>query len=136
MIPLSKTSPQLLGFASLNDWSAFTVFRIRNKVPATLTSINIQYTDMQGNPVTVYRATGGKTFRTHYRLNTMTSNSALNGVGTVVTVFVVDRQVLNEITAPGYPADRYMIAIVTFRGEDDNGYDFKLSGKLSIKYYP
>lgn len=131
------------GTLAIGNWEASATFVIKNKVGATITSINIVYTDYAGNEVTVYRATGGKTFKTVMRLHPMNDdNNAANygnnqgeGNGTILPVFMVDRQVISEITAPGYPADRFMFAIITFRGEDDNGYDFKLSAKIGIKYY-
>ena len=125
------------GTLDLTKWEATAIFRIKNKVTATVTSINVEYTDLSGNPVTTYKLLGGKSFKTHYRLTPMTTeNGNVGGVTTSLTVYIVDALVLNELLAPSYPSNKFMFALVTFRGEDDNGYDFKLSAKLGIKYFP
>jgi hypothetical protein len=133
------------GTLPIDNWVADAVFVIKNKVAATITSVNIVYTDSNGNQVTAYKATGGKTFKTTLRLHPMNDDNNAGGFGyqngygegegTVMQVYMVDRQVINEITAPSYPANKFMFAIITFRGEDDNGYDFKLTAKIGIKYF-
>jgi len=129
----------------IDQWVADAQFVIKNKVSATITSVNIVYTDLNGNEVTAYKATGGKTYKTTLRLHPMWddnnsggfsySGGFSEGEGTLMQIYIVDRQVINEITAPGYPADKFMFAVVTFRGQDENGYDFKLSAKIGIKYF-
>lgn len=125
------------GTLDLTKWEATATFRIKNKVTATITSINVEYTDLSGSPVTPYKLVGGKSFKTHYRLTPMTTaNGNVGGVTTSLTIYIVDALVVNELVAPSYPSNKFMFAVVTFRGEDDNGYDFKLSAKLGIKYFP
>ena len=136
---------QLSGGGNLQiaNWRATATMVIRNKVAATLTSVNIVYTDLDGTEVTTYKTSGGKSFKVNLRLAPMSDNNNpgggsghQEGSGSTVTLYMVDRQVINEITAPGYqPGNKFMYATVTFRGEDDNGYDFKLVGKIGIKYY-
>src|SRR6185436_18638906 len=72
---------------NLNSWNGLASFAIRNKVAATITSINLEFTDYGGTPVTVYKATGGKTFKTHYRLNPMTGNTPIGGTNTAFTLY-------------------------------------------------
>lgn len=139
--------PSELGSSTLptQNWIVTASFVIKNKVAATITSVNIQYTDLDGNPVTTYRATGGKSYKTTLLIHPMTDDNNAGdfsysggfgeGAPGSMAIYLVDRNVTNEISAPGYPGNGFMFAIVTFRGQDDNGYDFVLSGKIGIKYY-
>ncbi len=122
-------------------WAAIAGFVIKNKVAATLTSVNIVYTDYYGNEVTAYTTTGGKTFKLVRRLTPMDDRNAVSsynpnygeGSGTDLTIYPIDPLVKATFT-PSY-TPKFMLATITFRGEDDNGYDWKLVGSIGIKVY-
>ncbi len=125
-------------------WIVNVDFLIRNKVGVTLRSINIVYTDSDNNPVTVFDA-DGRTFKILARLDPLQdtgfgaygSAGSTSGEGrtTTIRIFVVDANVITAFQSPTYPIDKVMFATLTFRGVDDNGYDVKLSGRITIKAF-
>jgi len=118
-----------------SNWQVTTRFVIRNKVGVNISRVNIVYTNYHGDPVTGYGATG-REFLFMIRLDPY--DPGFGGFGTnetAVTLFLIDETVLSELLSPSYPSDHIMIATMTFIGEDDNGYDVKLSGKITIKGY-
>ena len=123
---------------NLNDWTVLAEFVVNNKVGVNLTSVDITYTDLNGNEVTAYKTTGGRHFKFAYRLEPVTNNDRFDfgeGLSSAVTLYVVDRNVITELQSPAYPSNHFMFAAITFRGEDDNGHDVKLTGTMTIKYY-
>lgn len=131
-------SPQLAVTPIIySDWEVLNTFVIKNKVGVRLTDVNIVYTDFQGNPVTVYKDSGGRNFKFIARLSPVAAGPQFDfneGQQTQLRLFVVDPQVIAEFQA-GTLAPSVMFAKVTFRGVDDNGYDVKLSGTMTIKGY-
>jgi hypothetical protein len=128
-------SYQIPGSGTINfdPWKVTAQFLVRNKVAALIT-----YTDLDGNEVTAYKATGGRSFRTTFRLAPMTSNSPASqgeGTETTISLYVVDKKVLDELLSPSYPTNKFMFANIVFRGEDENGYDVRLEGRIAIYYY-
>lgn len=116
-------------------WPVRFYFRIENKVGVTLRRMNVVYTDYDSKPVTVYGA-AGRDSELLLRLDGIDRNA----VGTTATTwtiifYIIDDSVLRELMSPSYPPDKVMIANITFRGEDDNGYDVRLSGSTTIKGY-
>ena len=117
------------------QWQVTATFVIKNKVGVVLNSVNIIYTDYDGNPVTLYKDTGGRNFKIIARLDPVQAGPEFDfneGHQNLVTLFVVDPQVIAEFQAATL-SPQVMFATVTFRGVDDNGYDVKLSGKMTIK---
>lgn len=125
------------GMINYQEWEVISYFVIKNKVGVTLTNVNIIYTDYQGNPVTLYQNSGGRNFKFIARLSPVAAGPQFDfneGQQTLIPLFVVDPQVIAEFQA-GTLAPQVMFATVTFRGVDDNGYDVKLSGTMTIKAY-
>ena len=102
-----------------------------------ITSVNMFFTDMAGNPVTVYAATGGKTIKLMSRMSPPTTNSP-DGVNRPIEFIVMDSKVfaaLDDPTLKPPTQPNVIICTMTFRGVDDNGYDVKLSAQFTIKGY-
>lgn len=116
--------------ANYDPYRIFVAFEVHNKVAVTIYSVNIAYTDLAGNPVTVYASTGGKFIKLQARLSSVTDNTG--GNGTMIVLSVLDRYVVAQLEDPAF-TPKYINCELTFRGEDDNGYDVKLAGKFSIK---
>ena len=119
-------------------WAVRCQFVVKNLVGVNLTSVDITYTDLNGNEVTAYKTTGGRHFKFAYRLSPVSNNGSTDageGLYSTVTIYLVDRNVITELQSPAYPSDHFMFAAVTFRGEDDNGHDVKLTGRITIKYF-
>ncbi len=121
-------------------WRAFALFIVRNRVGVNIRSVNIVYTNMAGEEVTPYRTSGGKSYKLSARLEPVPDQQAPTNYGATGTygmertldVYVVDRKVYETLeNMPG--TNLVIIAHVTFFGEDDNGYDVKLSSSISIK---
>ena len=107
-------------------------FAVNNKVGISLTSVNMSYADSNGNPVTSYKTSGGKTLKFMARLN-----GAINNTGpgySYVELLVIDSKVIEALDDPVL-SPKYITCTVTFRGEDDNGYDVKLTEQFTIKGY-
>ncbi len=123
------------GSINFDPWKATATFTVKNKVSAVITSVSISYTDLDGNPVTAYKATGGRSFKTTFRLPGVTGNNQGEGQQTSIELYVVDKKVLDELQSPSYPTNKFMFADIVFRGEDENGYDIRLEGRIAIYYY-
>ena len=121
------------GSPNLNDYRVQVVFWILNKVGVNITSVNIYFTDIAGNPVTPYKDSGGKTMRLMTRMAPPTSNDP-NGNTYGITLLALDRTVWDTLADPTL-LPKYIYCTITFRGEDDNGYDVKLSAQFTIKGY-
>jgi hypothetical protein len=122
-----------------SNWTVTCHFTYKNKVAAYLTSVTVTYTDMDGNPVTAYKSIGGRTFKITFRIEGVRDNTGSDegeGSGTSLSLRVVDGRVLDEITSSSYPGDKVMYANVVLRGQDDNGYDLRLEGRIAIFLYP
>jgi len=113
------------------------LFVVKNKVGVIINKVNIVYTDLAGNPVTTYRTTGGKTFRVLWRIPPRFSFATLGegeGATSVFQFTVLDSNVYTELeTQVG--STKALLVHITFYGEDDNGYDVKLTGDLTMKGY-
>jgi hypothetical protein len=107
-------------------------FFVKNKVGLSITSVNMTYADMSGNPVTAYKASGGKTMKFMARLNGAVDNT--NPQYTTLELLVIDSKVIETLQDPVLNP-KYMNCTLTFRGEDDNGYDVKLTQQFTIKGY-
>lgn len=121
------------------NWVVNCHFTYKNKVSAVITSITITYSDSENNPVTAYKSIGGRSFKTSFRIEGTASIATWDeteGAASDIGVWVVDRRVIDEITSPSYPSDKVMFANVIFRGQDANGYDVRLEGRISIFLYP
>lgn len=127
------------GIYDFSDWTVTARFMIRNKVAATINSITITYTDLDGNPKTAYKSTGGRTFKMSFRLAPVTSNGEFGdgeGRTTSLQIYVVDQRVMEELRSSSIPYNKVMIANILFRGVDENGYDIRLEGRIAIFLYP
>ena len=112
-------------------------FRIENKVGVVLKSVNTVYTDYDDSPVTVYGETG-REYGMLVRLDPIDRNSTGTSVNRTVTLYIIDDSVVRELMSPSYPsspASKVMFANITFRGEDDNGYDVRLTARITIKTF-
>ncbi len=120
------------------DYVVNVNFILRNKVGIDLTTANMVFTDLAGNPLaTAYGATG-KTMKLMARLYPM---NAANSYDTVqgnltnsVRLIVIDRRVVDAMMDPSL-SPKFIICKLTLRGEDDNGYDVKLTTDITIKGY-
>lgn len=127
---LSASSP------NFNSWLVEAKFLIRNRVGITLDSMNVVYTDANGNPTTGYASTGGRTIHLFIRLDGVRDDNT-GAEGNAVTVFslpVVDYQVWTAMGGGSSSTVGHQVinATVTFRGADDNGYEQKFVGQISI----
>jgi hypothetical protein len=135
---IQKSDVPTTGTPSYGNWSLNCRFLIRNKVGVNIKSVNLVYTDVAGNLVTAYRLTGGKNYKLAARLTPVNRDSEIiwgsegEGTGTDISIWAVDRNVIEEMVAMS-GSNRVIILHVTFRGEDDNGYDVKLSGEVPIR---
>lgn len=129
------TATEMVVYSSITpDYYSYRVsvdFLSLNKVEVNLTSVNIFYTDLSGNPVTAYSTSGGRTIKLMNRLYPLTSNDP-NGNPTTITLLALDTRVYQELQSPTL-LPKYIICTMTFRGEDENGYDVKLTGQFTIK---
>jgi len=124
-------------FAATTDLNIYQVkvsFWLRNKIDVKITSVNIFYTDLAGNPVTVYATTGGRTMKLQSRLYAPTNYDATTRTTPDITLLALDRRVFDALLDPTL-TPKYILCTMTFRGEDDNGYDVKLSTQFTIKGY-
>src|SRR6185436_18733619 len=55
-------------------WAVRCQFVVKNLVGVNLTSVDITYTDLNGNEVTAYKTTGGRHFKFAYRLDPVSNN--------------------------------------------------------------
>jgi len=111
-------------------------FRIINRVGVSLSSVNMVFTDTAGNLVTSYATSGGKTVKLMTRLEPADMSVANYPGGAVIGIdfLVLDRRVVETLNDPNLQP-KYLYCTLTFRGEDDNGYDVKLTTQFSIKGY-
>jgi len=125
-------------FAITPSYTTYRVkvsFWMRNKVDVNITSVNLFYTDLAGNPVTAYAASGGKTIKLMSRMYAPTSNNPDPASATGELIFyALDTQVYQALLDPTL-SPKAINCIMTFRGEDANGYDIKLTAQFSIKGY-
>lgn len=118
------------------NWRATCHVLIRNKVAVTLESVSLNYVDLNGNPVTQYANTGGRNFKIVLRCLAVQGNGEFDlseGRETAFQLDIADAAVLAEFRGVVEPAD-VIFANLDLRGEDDNGYDVKLSGRIPIHY--
>jgi hypothetical protein len=109
-------------------------FVVKNKVLVTIRRVRMVYTDPLGNEVTTYKNVGGRTFNTLYRFDSPTNNNQANynygeGVDNTIDLYPLDSKVLETID--GYPYD-IMYVTYTIYGDDENGYDVRLSATTTI----
>ncbi len=114
-------------------------FQLVNRVGVSITSVNMVFTDTAGNMVTSYAAVGGKTVKIMTRLEPIDQSSGVapnspGGALIGLDFLVLDRRVIETLSDPNLQP-KYLLCTLTFRGEDDNGYDVKLSTQFSIKGY-
>jgi len=113
-------------------------FVVKNKVIVTIRRIRMVYTDPLGNEVTAYKNVGGRTFNSLYRFTFSTNNNYTSdwqyGEGAVnsIDLFPLDSKVIEAID--GYPHD-IMYVTFTVYGDDDNGYDVRLSATATIMLF-
>jgi hypothetical protein len=135
---IQKSDVPTTGTPWYPNWSVTCRFLIRNKVGVNIKSVNLVYTDVAGNLVTAYRLTGGKNYKMAARLTPVNRDGDIiwgveaEGIGTDLSIWAVDRNVIEEIVAES-GNNRVIVLHITFRGEDDNGYDVKLSGEVNIR---
>jgi hypothetical protein len=131
------STPEMTVFAATTvDYYMYRTtvyFTIHNKVDVVISSANITYTDLAGNPVSAYAATGGKNVKLKCRLYAPLTNDP-NGNITALTLLALDTRVYEALQDPTL-SPKYIICTMTFRGEDDNGYDVKLTAQFTIKGY-
>ena len=132
---VQRQTPPIQEWVYTTFGMAVPIFIVKNKVGVNITKVNIVYTDLAGNPVTTYRTTGGKTFRVLWHMDPrfdFTNSYGGEGVGWGFGIVVLDGNVYTEL-ANQVGDTKAVIAHLTFWGEDDNGYDVKLTGAITIK---
>ncbi|MEK7476959.1 MAG: hypothetical protein AAB152_15150 [Candidatus Coatesbacteria bacterium] len=122
---------------AFGDWVVTCRFTYKNKVSAYLNSVTITYTDIDGNPVTAYKAVGGRTFKITFRIPGVRDDNFYyegEGIDSSLSLRVVDLKVIEELKAPP-PGSKVIFADIVLRGQDDNGYDLRLEGRIAIFVY-
>lgn len=123
------------------DYTQYTAtmnFVVKNKVIVTIRRISMVYTDPLGNEITLYKnVSGGRTFSTLYRFsfpanNNSGSGSYGEGVANSIELYPIDSKVYETIKA--YPYDTMYVTITAY-GDDENGYDVRLSGTVTITFF-
>jgi len=135
----SQDLQNLTQLTSAWRWTVNCHLVYKNKVSAYIDSVNITYTDSAGNAVTSYKSIGGRSFRVTFRIEGVRDNTSTDeseGGATTLSLNVVDRRVIDELISPSYPSDKVMFANIVLRGEDANGYDLRLEGRIAIFLYP
>jgi hypothetical protein len=118
-----------------NRYQSYLHIVSKNRVIATLRRIRMVYTDPLGNPITAYKDTGGRSYSILERLAPQAGNAAYGygeGTDTQLTVYPIDNKVLEELDGYQYGT---MYLTFTLYGDDENGYDVRLSGTTTIKLY-
>lgn len=121
----------------LQGWMVYAHFLVSNRVGVNLSRVNIVYTNVLGQEITQYRTSGGKSYKIMARLEPVSSQTVpyaregyARGIVSIIPISVVDNLVFSELSL-----SNVIFAHVTFWGEDDNGYDVKLSSQITIKGY-
>jgi len=126
-LPVYNSTPNYYSYRVRVD------FLLLNKVGVNITSVNIFYTDQYGVPVSDYKKSGGKNLKLRQHM-TPPANNDPNGRTESIELLVLDPQIYTAILEPTL-TPKYILATMTFRGEDENGYDIKLTAQITIKGY-
>ena len=118
-----------------NLWTVSCHVVVKNTVAVNLSSVNIMYTDIEGNPVTAYATSGGRNYRMMARIEGLNGGNmnytTAEGNAADIGVQLIDYVVLTELVQGA----KILYVTITFMGQDDNGYDVKVSGTVTIRVY-
>lgn len=124
---------------NLRWWTTSFRVVIRNKVSVYLTSASIMYTNEAGDDPTSYRSVSGRNLKFTVFCPGVTDDTSFDmteGHQTDFDMFIVDKNVLQALKSlqSNITEQPVIFANIVIRGEDENGYDVRLEGQITIQF--